>query len=91
MPFFAREEDETDLTESNIAQQFLERSPPTLSVLLIKQNDSLILICSRFLDGGKSKDPLVLQNWFTHTVSYHEEPLIKSATLETLRHNLDWV
>jgi len=43
---FGREEDETDLTESNIAQQFLER----------------------FLDGGKSQDPLVLQNWFTHTV-----------------------
>jgi len=43
---FGREEDETNLAESNFARQFLER----------------------FLDGGASQDPLVLQNWFTHTV-----------------------
>ena len=32
----AREEDETNVVESEIAQQFLERSPTTLSLLLIR-------------------------------------------------------
>ena len=35
-------------------------------------SDDLILLSTamypRFLDGGRSRDPIVLQNWFTHTV-----------------------
>ena len=67
--FLTREEDETNLAESNFARQFLERCPgsDTAAVFTTFVNNYL-----RFLDGGASQDPLVLQNWFTHTVELGE-------------------
>ena len=47
-----------------------------LKLLLFLQHLSYNYL--RFLDGGASQDPLVLQNWFTHTVAliHSEESLL---------------